>query len=97
VNKILDDVERPCEDKREEKAEPCKVHVALRAWWSCQYNGFIIKAVYELEFARSDRGLRSNIVNALSAGLGDFNLRSDTKHALERIDEQDADESDSQT
>jgi hypothetical protein len=53
--------------------------------------------VYELEFARSDRGLCSNIVNALSAGLGDFNLRSDTKHALKRINEQDADESDSQT
>jgi hypothetical protein len=31
VDKILDDVERPGEDKREEKAKPCEVHVALRA------------------------------------------------------------------
>jgi hypothetical protein len=31
VDKILNDVERPGEDKREEEAKPRKVHVALRA------------------------------------------------------------------
>jgi hypothetical protein len=31
VDKILDDIEGPREDKREEQAESCEVHVALRA------------------------------------------------------------------
>jgi hypothetical protein len=31
VDEVLDDVERPREDKREEQTESCEVHVALRA------------------------------------------------------------------
>ena len=31
VNKVLDDVERPREDKREEQAKSREIHVALRA------------------------------------------------------------------
>jgi len=54
VNKILDDVKRPGENKREEKAESCEVHVALRTWGAVNTLEMTSKAVHELEFARSD-------------------------------------------
>lgn len=54
MNEILDDVKRPGENKREEQAEPGEVHVALRAWGPVNTLGITSKAVYELEFARSD-------------------------------------------
>jgi len=55
--------------------------------------GFITNAGHELKFARSERGLRTNIVYILSGSLGGFSLRGNAKRALKRIDEQDADTS----
>jgi hypothetical protein len=59
--------------------------------------GFITNAGHELEFARSERGLRTNVMYVLSGRLGGFNLRSNAKRALKRIDEQDANTSGLQT
>lgn len=91
VYEIQDDVERTRQDEREEKTEPCEIHIPLGAAPTRHQRRHTASEKDVLEFASRHTGLGSRVLDLACSEHVKFCV--DTRHPLEGIEEEDANES----